>query len=78
MEKAKRRYKVYRTVRYDYCGMGVDSETTELAGETWAVSDKKAASNVAYRCGERTYDVIPLWGDGAKTTFYHAEEVVKQ
>lgn len=78
MPNAKKMFNVYRTVKYDYCGMGVDSENTEMVGTTWAVSDKKAACNVAYRYGERTYDEIPLWGDGAKITFYHAEEVVKQ
>ena len=78
MTKGKKLFNVYRTVKYDYCGMGVDSERTEMVGKTWAVSDKKAACNVAYRNGEKTFDIIPLWGDGARTVFYHAEEAVKQ
>ena len=73
MAKEKYLYNVYRTIEYNYNGLGEDSERTEFAGKTYAVSDKQAANNVAHRYGDRPFEMVELWGDGCKTTFYHAE-----
>lgn len=72
-DKNKKKYKVYARIRYIYNGMGIDSETIEYIGETMAVSATKAVNNIAYRLRIKPYDLIPLWGDGAKETNLFAE-----
>ena len=74
MANTRCRWKVYRIEKHEYLGMGIDSERKDFAGETFAVSGKQAANNVAHRNGETPFYQVPWECDGSRTVVYTAEK----
>ena len=81
MSKPKVKYKVYRRTCYmdDNAEDTVTFDDWVLAGETYAVSEAKAISNIKYRYRQTGADAFLEMGSGGSwgvTTFWKAEEVM--